>query len=203
MQKSIGWLFGIFEDGFISYLGHPALGDKRFSLIVDKTGIYYDATKPSDIENLLNNPDWITPKLQARAAVLLATIRKHQISKYNHEPVGWGEERSPTSSTSDANNIDRNVGLRFTQPNLRSSGKRVLVVDQTFGDCSVKYGMADESSFRSMLDAALVENPDSEVWVKVHPDVVLGNKKGYFELEHVVRKLKVLVATESKFWQRK
>ena len=44
------------EDGFISYLGHPALGDRRFSLIVDKSGIYYDATQNSDIENLLNNP---------------------------------------------------------------------------------------------------------------------------------------------------
>ena len=64
------------------------------------------------------------------------------------------------------------------------------MVDQTFGDCSVQYGMAEESSFQAMLEAALSENPDSEVWVKVHPDVVLGKKKGYFDLEPCGQKIK-------------
>ncbi|MGI9275841.1 MAG: capsular polysaccharide biosynthesis protein, partial [Endozoicomonas sp.] len=135
-----------------------ALGDRRFSLIVDQAGIYYDATQPSDIENLLNHPDWLTPELESRSASLLEQICKYRISKYNHEPVGSGKWE---------------VG----------SGKRVLVVDQTSGDCSVEYGQADKSSFKSMLDAALAENPDSDVWVKVHPDVVLGKKKGYFKLD--------------------
>ena len=123
------------EDGFISYLGHPALGDRRFSLIVDKTGIYYDATQLSDIEYLLNRPEeWLTAELHSRSARLLELIRQHQITKYNHEPVSrWQPEN---------NDIDR-----------------VLVVDQTYGDCSVKYGMADDSSFKAMLEAALSENP--------------------------------------------
>ena len=153
------------EDGFISYLGHPGLGDRRFSLIVDKTGIYYDATKPSDIEQLLNNPEWKTPELLHRAHQLLNTICQYNITKYNHEP---------TSS--------------FQRP--YQSSRRVLVVDQTFGDCSVGYGMADATSFKAMLHSALQENPDSEVWVKVHPDVVLGKKKGYFELESCGTKIK-------------
>ncbi|MET4696587.1 capsular polysaccharide biosynthesis protein [Endozoicomonas lisbonensis] len=154
------------EDGFISYLGHPALGDRRFSLIVDKSGIYYDATQSSDIEHLLNHPEeWLTEELKARSANLLESIRKHQITKYNHEPVSdWKAQRA--------------------------AQQRVLVVDQTYGDCSVKYGMADDSSFKAMLEAALSENPDSEVWVKVHPDVVLGKKKGYFKLEPCGQKIK-------------
>ena len=154
------------EDGFISYLGHPALGDRRFSLIVDKTSIYYDATQPSDIERLLNQPDeWLTAELHSRSARLLELIRQHQITKYNHEPVSrWQPENNDTD--------------------------RVLVVDQTYGDCSVKYGMADDSSFKAMLEAALSENPGSEVWVKVHPDVVLGKKQGYFELEPCGQKVK-------------
>ncbi|KEQ12353.1 hypothetical protein GZ77_17530 [Endozoicomonas montiporae] len=154
------------EDGFIAYLGHPALGDRRFSLIVDKTGIYYDATQPSDIEYLLNHPEeWLTAELQARSVNLLRVIRQHQITKYNHEPVSRWEPENKVQN-------------------------RVLVVDQTYGDCSIKYGMADESSFDAMLTAALSENPDSEVWVKVHPDVVLGKKKGYFELEPCGQKIK-------------
>ncbi len=131
------------EDGFISYLGHPALGDRRFSLIADKTGIYYDATQPSDIENLLNHPQWLNSELEARSRALLDTVCKHQISKYNHEPV---------------------QGFQLPESELTN---KVLVVDQTYGDCSVKFGMADDSSFKSMLDAALNENPNSEVWVKV------------------------------------
>lgn len=142
------------EDGFISYLGHPALGDKRFALIVDKQGIYYDANCPSDIEALLNHPDWFNAELRERSSNLLAQITDNKITKYNHEPIdGWKPEAE---------------GL-----------KRVLVVDQTYGDCSVKFGVADDSSFEKMLDAALAENPDSEIWIKVHPDVVLGTKKGY------------------------
>ena len=153
------------EDGFISYLGHPALGDKRFSLIVDQSGIYYDATQPSDIENMLNHPDRFTPELETRSSKLLEVIRQHQITKYNHESVSrWQPE-------------DTNK-------------QRVLVVDQTYGDCSVQYGMADDASFKAMLEAALSENPDAEVWVKVHPDVVLGKKKGYFELDQCGQKLK-------------
>nr|WP_286198180.1 hypothetical protein [Salinisphaera sp. G21_0] len=149
------------EDGFISYLGHPALGDRRFSLIVDKTGIYYDARQPSDLENLLNNPQWLTPELEARSVKLIDTICTHHISKYNHELVGqW---QVPADST----------------------GKpKVLVVDQTFGDCSVSCGMANAETFTAMLVAALQENPEAEVWVKVHPDVVLGTKQGYFPFEH-------------------
>ncbi len=152
--KNTGLPYWQLEDGFISYLGHPSLGDRRFSLIVDKTGIYYDATKPSDLENLLNNKLWVTWDLLQRSRNLLDTICHHQISKYNHEPVG-----------------------SYTLP--ASDKPRVLVVDQTFGDCSIQYGMANASSFQGMLDAALTENPEAEVWVKVHPDVVLGKKKGY------------------------
>ena len=158
--------FWSLEDGFISYLGHPALGDRRFSLIVDTSGIYYDATQPSDIEDLLNHPEqWLTAELQARSVNLLETICRHQITKYNHEPI--------TDWKPDSNDQ-----------------KRVLVVDQTYGDCSVKYGMADDASFKNMLQSALTENPDAEIWVKIHPDVVLGKKKGYFELEPCGRKIK-------------
>ncbi len=148
------------EDGFISYLGHPGFGDRRFALIADKTGIYYDARQPSDIENLLNRSEWQSPELLDRARKLLATICQHNISKYNHEPVGA-----------------QNGQLRAGSKN------KVLVVDQTYGDCSVEFGMANEASFQAMLACAVDENPTAEIWVKVHPDVVLGKKRGYFALE--------------------
>ncbi len=154
LAKKHGIPYWYLEDGFISYLGHPALGDKRFSLILDKQGIYYDATSSSDIEELLNHPEWFTSELNERSSNLLAQITKNKISKYNHEPLSSWEPEAECQ-------------------------KRILVVDQTYGDCSVKFGLADDASFERMLDAALSENPDSEIWIKVHPDVVLGTKKGY------------------------
>ncbi|HCP19696.1 MAG TPA: beta-3-deoxy-D-manno-oct-2-ulosonic acid transferase [Marinobacter hydrocarbonoclasticus] len=56
----------------------------------------------------------------------------------------------------------------------------VLVVDQTFGDASVKYGQADASSFEAMLKAALDRFPGHRIVLKTHPDVVAGRKQGYF-----------------------
>ncbi|MBF4103148.1 hypothetical protein INT80_15045 [Gallibacterium anatis] len=36
------------------------------------------------------------------------------------------------------------------------------------GDMAVQYGLADENSFRQMLQSALQENSDAEIWVKTH-----------------------------------
>ena len=55
----------------------------------------------------------------------------------------------------------------------------VLVVDQTWGDLSVALGLADQSSFRAMLGAALAENPTGAVVVKVHPDVFSHARRGW------------------------
>ena len=55
----------------------------------------------------------------------------------------------------------------------------VLVADQCFGDLSVLRGVADAASFEAMISAALSENPDCKVLVKVHPDVVSGRRTGF------------------------
>lgn len=161
LSKKQGCSLWRLEDGFISYLGHPALGDRRFSLIVDKVGIYYDACQPSELEQLLNQPDWLTPELEKRSLQLIDRLCTNYISKYNHEPIGhW-------------------------QVPPESKGKaKILVVDQTFGDCSVSCGMARADSFKAMLYAALRENLEADIWVKVHPDVMLGKKQGYFPVEN-------------------
>jgi capsular polysaccharide export protein len=56
----------------------------------------------------------------------------------------------------------------------------VLVVDQTLGDLSIRFGMADGTSFVRMLQAALDNHPDCRVLLKTHPDVAAGRKRGYF-----------------------
>ncbi|NVK43992.1 MAG: capsular polysaccharide biosynthesis protein [Oceanospirillaceae bacterium] len=141
------------EDGFLRSLDLGVSGAATHSLIVDHSGIYYDATRKSDLESL------ILAGKQTKQELLRATDCMHRLtysrlSKYNHAP---------------------------DEPFCLDSGKRgaVLVVDQTVGDASVEYGLADASSFEGMLVDALADNPDSEVLVKVHPDVIRGSKQGY------------------------
>jgi len=55
----------------------------------------------------------------------------------------------------------------------------VLVIDQTYRDSSVGCGMADAGSFERILQSAISENPDAEIIVKTHPEVISGRKKGY------------------------
>ena len=142
----------LLEDGFLRSLGLGVSGYAPHSLVLDKTGIYYDATCPSDLEQLILAAD-DDDMTDTRARRCISLIREQRLSKYNHAP-------------------DFAV--------LPADGRcRVLVVDQTYGDASVLYGGATDQSFIDMLDAAIAENPDSEVLVKVHPDVIAGKKKGY------------------------
>ena len=143
------------EDGFLRSLD---LGCKRaqpLSLVVDRTGIYYDATEPSDLENLLNSSGWETPALLDSARRAMEDINRYHLSKYNHAP----------DAPSD---LWRNT-----------SAPHVLVLDQTVGDASVSLGMASEASFKSMLDEALSLYPRDSIRVKTHPDVIAGKKRGF------------------------
>jgi capsular polysaccharide export protein len=141
------------EDGFLRSLGLGVSGARLHSLIVDHSGIYYDATGPSDLETLIFKQSLTSDQLQ-RAAAGIALLQRYRLSKYNHAseiiPVG-----------------------------LKSPCSRVLVVDQTAGDASIHYGLASPDSFATMLETAIAENPESEILVKVHPDVVAGKKQGH------------------------
>ncbi|MCK0068012.1 capsular polysaccharide biosynthesis protein [Kordiimonas laminariae] len=154
------------EDGFLGYMTHPALDKRRLSLIVDKSGIYYDAHMPSDLEKLLNRDDWITDELLERAESAMARIRKWRLSKYNQAPFEISDE------------LDEKLKAY--------KGPKVLVVDQTYGDKSIVQGMADDKMFMQMLEDALEENPTALILAKVHPDVLLGTKRGHFDVERKI-----------------
>jgi len=121
------------------------------SLLVDDIGVYYDAARPSRMERVIS--DGADGDQAARAARLTAQWRAGRVSKYNHSPEY--PDRLPD--------------------------RYVLVIDQTFGDLSVVGGLASPERFSAMLSAALAENPDAEVIVKVHPDVFSKAKRGYFD----------------------
>src|SRR6187402_1007949 len=61
------------EDGFIRSIGLGADLHPPLSIVVDRSGIYYDPTRPSDLETILETADF-TPDLTARAERLIETI---------------------------------------------------------------------------------------------------------------------------------
>jgi capsular polysaccharide export protein len=142
------------EDGFLRSVYPGVAGAPPFSIVVDDAGIYYDATTPSHLENLLETGGWETPALLKRARRAIDRITKEQLSKYNHAPP-------------------------LDKPLPGQGKEKVLVIDQTFGDASVTLGLADADTFKQMLAAALDENPEADLIIKTHPDVLAGKKKGY------------------------
>ncbi len=143
------------EDGFIRSVG-LGFEEPPLSLIVDPVGIYYDSTKPSLLENILNSEGWQTEELIQKAQKLKNLINRYEISKYNNSKP-----------------VPKELFERFR------GKEKVLVIDQTKGDMSVVLGGADESTFAHMYISALEENPNSVIFVKIHPDVIKGKKKGY------------------------
>lgn len=146
------------EDGFIRSLGLGKEGYPPLSLVVDESGIYFDATQSSDLEKLIQQPENQQDIFRAKRAI--QQILDCGITKYNQK----------------FSQLDKH---HFSQ------GRHILVVDQTFGDQSVKYAGANQSSFQHMLSVAIAEHPEATIWIKIHPDVVAGKAKGYFDLESI------------------
>ena len=144
-----------FEDGFLRSL-RPGPAERPAAMVVDRSGIYYDARQPSDLETMLEEGA-ITAAECAQAAALLAGICRHRLSKYNSGNDCLGGADIPAS---------RPI---------------VLAIDQTRGDESVAGGLADAASFERMLAAAVAENPNATVIAKLHPETIAGNKRGYLD----------------------
>ena len=172
LAKKMDTSFVLLEDGFIRSLGLGVDGLPSFSLVDDDVGIYYDATRASKLENILNTYDFsANSKLIARAKKAKNLVVKHNISKYNNAP--------------------------FEVPKyiLDDDCEKILVIAQTAGDASLKYGMLDDFTTDDMLDAAINENPNAKVYLKIHPDVLSGKKKSDIDIE--LAKQKCIIIEEN------
>ena len=141
------------EDGFLRSIGLGETGAASLSLIVDDIGVYYDATRPSRLERLIETaPDWCDDAFRRRAGALIDRVVGAGLSKTN---MGGALDRS-----------------------ILKPGKRILLVDQTAGDASIGNGLAGPESFARMVRTAKTEHPDAQLIVKRHPAVAAGKKKG-------------------------
>ena len=148
------------EDGFLRSIGLSIQNYYAFSLIIDSIGIYYNTAYLSQLEQIIisQHQNIKNEKIYTQTKLAIYFILKNYLSKYNHTiniPNKWF--------------LDKKIPEK----------KVVLLIDQTVGDMAVKYGQSDYTTFQSMFQAALEENPQAEIWVKTHPDVLCGKKQGY------------------------
>jgi capsular polysaccharide export protein len=163
LAKKYNTPFVLLEDGFIRSIGLGVDGSPSFSLVEDDVGIYYDATSPSKLENLLNSYDFVADtQLMADAKRAMAYMVEHNISKYNSAAF-----------------VDNQVVEKYE---LNVVQKRVLLIAQTAGDSSLEYGMLTAFSTDDMLNAAIGENPDAKIYLKIHPDVLSDKKKSDIDI---------------------
>ena len=139
------------EDGFVRSVGLGADLIRPLSWVVDELGIYYDATRPSQLERILSESTFPAEILQ-RAAALRTRLVNSGLTKYN---VGAGMWQRPTN------------------------GRRVILVPgQVETDASITYGAPEGvcTVRRNMelLRAVRQANPAAWLVYKPHPDVLAG-----------------------------
>lgn len=135
------------EDGFLRSVGLGADLIRPMSWVVDGRGMYYDATRPSDLEHLLAETVF-DPATVARAACLRERIVGEGLTKYNIGVSGW----------------QRPVGMK----------KVILVPGQVESDASLAYGAPKIRSNIGLLQAVRRANPEAHIVYKPHPDVMAG-----------------------------
>lgn len=169
------------EDGFLRSYGTG----KRFpalSLVVDAVGIYYDSTRPSALESMLDSPVDLLDGIAGDVVRAKGLVLEHRLSKYNHA-ADWAIPAStlrPFDPSTSSGQAKLRTGQAQDRPSsARTDSQRVLVIDQTAGDMSVTLGGANADTFADMLAAARAENPQATIYVKTHPEVTSGRKGGY------------------------
>jgi capsular polysaccharide export protein len=149
------------EDGFIRSVGLGSDLIRPLSLVMDQKGLYFDATRPSDLEVMLNSQEFTEDDL-SRAAWVKQYIIDHEITKYNLEPrqvIDW-------------------------RP-LAKGRSIILVPGQVEDDASIRLGCTTIQTNLDLLKALRAEHPKAFIVYKPHPDVLCGNRKGRIALKEI------------------
>lgn len=141
------------EDGFLRSVGLGADFIPGASIVVDRSGIYYDPNLPSDLEQILSDAHFDAAS-RDRANALIDRLVARGITKYN-----VGASRTPL--------------IEDTKRN------RIFVPGQVEDDRSVVCGTAfDIRGNLDLLRAVRERNPEAFILYKPHPDVDAGHRAG-------------------------
>jgi capsular polysaccharide export protein len=160
--------FWFLEDGFLRSVGLGKQNALPISIQIDDLGMPVRASTPSRLERLIGEA-----AASEEAAALGGSIREalvqNRLSKYNNLP-----HRAPKIET--------------------TSKRRILLVDQVFGDVSVPMAGGSAESFSRMLADAVASG--AQCVVRTHPDVMAGFRKGYMT-EQAAKTPGVILSSEA------
>ncbi|HEH3649198.1 TPA: capsular polysaccharide biosynthesis protein [Campylobacter jejuni] len=166
LAKKYDVKFLLLEDGFLRSLNLGVENSPSFSIVKDDVGIYYDATAPSKLENILNTYEFSSKELE-QAKTAIGLIKKEKLSKYNNN-------------------------LCLPKELFSGSEERVLIITQVANDASLKFGLADSFSTQDIINEAIKENLNAKVYIKIHPDVLSGKKQSDFNVQDLPSKCVVI-----------
>lgn len=158
--------FLLLEDGFLRSLNLGVEKSPSFSIVKDDVGIYYDATMPSKLENILNTYEFSAEELE-QAKKVIEVIKKEKLSKYNNN-------------------------LCIPKEFFSANEERVLIITQVANDASLKFGLADIFSTQDIINDAIKENPNAKIYIKIHPDILSGKKQSDFNAQDLPSKCVVI-----------
>jgi len=138
------------EDGFLRSVALGRQGAPPLSICVDRSGIYFDPTRPSDLEKIIETYDFSSDgPLMRRAEYCLERLLDSRLSKYNAAPDV---------------DIERLCGPK--------TKRRILVLGQVEGDMSLVKGLEAKIDNNDLVRIAVRENPGAQVIYKPHPEVL-------------------------------
>ncbi len=158
------------EDGFLRSQGLGSNFVAPASLVFDEIGLYFDESRVSTLDKLLNEYIFTDDEL-VQAKALRKDILKANLTKYN---------------------VGSSFDVSICQYDNSETRKKILVVGQVEGDQSILKGCRNISSNSELLREVKATNSDAVIVFKPHPDVESGNRKGAVDeaaLEQCVDKI--------------
>lgn len=135
------------EDGFLRSVGLGAMFTRPLSWVADNQGLYFDATQPSDLEDILSQRKFSLIEVE-QAQQLRQWLSANRISKYNTGQSNW---QKPVTNK-----------------------KVILVPGQVETDASIAFGAPGIKKNIELLKTVRQNNPDAYIIYKPHPDVLAG-----------------------------
>ncbi len=140
------------EDALLRSIHPGRSGEPPIGLHLDRTGIHFDSSAPSDLETLLATHPLDDTNLLDRARDAMTRLRTQELSKYN----------------------------AFDPACPPPAPGYLLIIDQTAGDASIKHGAATSTTFREMLAIAQIEHPGQRIVIRTHPESIAGHRAGHY-----------------------
>lgn len=156
----------LMEDGFLRSITTnsdkhtPDIMRTPVGFVIDDLAPHFCMKYPSRLEQYIKNIHLSHEQINY-SKQLINDILNHKLTKYNHQPC-------------------------YIPNILQTNQHKVLIIDQSFGDFSVVLGgNGKRKDFEKMLNDALHDNPNSIIFIKVHPDTLA---KGSFSKSYFTQK---------------